>query len=365
MDKIFNLESPIMRVLSRITDLVWLNILTMICCIPVVTIGAALTAQHYVVLKMVRDEEGYVAQSFFKSFKSNLKQATCIWLIFLVFIAMFAVDIYIFLYSGMEFPKPMVVIVCAFAVVVLMVGTYVFPVLSKFDNTVKNTILNAFKIAIVNLPKTVVMMILCVTPAIMLMFSLRTVPIVFLLGFSGIAYLCAMIYSGIFKKFEPEEEEENFTVELTEKAEELDAGLTEDKEKQQNVSYAFFFVSFRALYYRQAPTSAKNRREKDRAAYEKDARHFPSDSIQPIPALGAFHDKSRAYPARAEAPRRRLKQRAFGLRHDSRNGLPSYSLSLRFMRHVLVAHRARAIRACSEVREHKGEPHKIHSQAVA
>ena len=231
MDKIFNLESPFMRVLSRITDLVWLNILTMICCIPVVTIGAALTAQHYVVLKMVRDEEGYVAQSFFKSFKSNLKQATCIWLIFLVFIAMFAVDIYIFLYSGMEFPKPMVVIVCAFAVVVLMVGTYVFPVLSKFDNTVKNTILNAFKIAIVNLPKTVVMMILCVTPTIMLMFSLRTVPIVFLLGFSGIAYLCAMIYSGIFKKFEPEEEEENFTVELTEKAEELDAGLTEDKEK--------------------------------------------------------------------------------------------------------------------------------------
>lgn len=208
MDKIFNLDSPFARVLSRIADIVVLNILTFICCIPIITIGAALTAQHYVVLKMVREEEGYVARSFFKSFKSNFKQATCIWLIFLAFILLFALDIYIFLYSGMEFPKFMIIVVSAFAIVVAMVGIYVFPVLARFDNTVKNTIMNSFKIAVISLPKTILMLIIYASPVILLVASLRLVPIVLLFGLSGTAYACAMLYSGIFKKFEPEEETE-------------------------------------------------------------------------------------------------------------------------------------------------------------
>lgn len=222
MDKIFNLDSPFTRVLSRIADMVILNILTFICCIPIITIGAALTAQHYVVLKMVRDEEGYVARSFFKSFKSNFKQATCIWLIFLAFILLFALDVYIFLYSGMEFPKFMIIAVSAFAIVVAMVGCYVFPVLSRFDNTVKNTIINSFKISVANLPKTILMLIINASPVIMLVASLRTVPIVFLLGLSGTAYVCAMLYSGIFKKFEPEEEiveDGDFSIETEEEKE--------------------------------------------------------------------------------------------------------------------------------------------------
>lgn len=82
MDKIFNLDSPVMQALNKVADLIWLNILTMVCCIPIITVGAALTAQHYVVLKMVRNREGYITRSFFKSFKANFKQATCIWLIF-------------------------------------------------------------------------------------------------------------------------------------------------------------------------------------------------------------------------------------------------------------------------------------------
>lgn len=207
MDKIFNMDSPIMRGLSKMADIVVLNILTFVCCIPIITIGAALTAQHYVVLKMVRNEDGYIARSFFKSFKENFKQATCIWLIFLAFIVLFALDMYIFLYSGMEFPKFMLIVVSAFAIIVAMVGTYVFPLLSKFDNTVKNTILNSFKIAIVSFPKTILMVIINASPIILVVASLRFVPIAALFGLSGTAYVCAMLYSGIFKKFEPEEEE--------------------------------------------------------------------------------------------------------------------------------------------------------------
>lgn len=212
MDKVFNLDSPFMRGLSKVADLVWLNILTIACCIPIVTIGAALTAQHYVVLKMVRNEEGYVARSFFKSFKQNFKQATCIWLMMVLFIAMFVVDIYIFLYSSMEFPKFLVAVVFAFAIIFLLVGVYVFPVLSKFDNTVKNTIKNAFMIAILSLPKTILMIVIYALPIALVFLSLQLVPISALFGCSGTAYLCAMLYNGVFKKFEPEDIEDSSEV---------------------------------------------------------------------------------------------------------------------------------------------------------
>lgn len=209
MDKLFDLDSPIMRGLSKIADIVWLNVLTLVCCIPIITVGAALTAQHYVVLKMVRDEEGYITRSFFKSFKLNFKQATCIWLIFLVFIMMFLGDIYIFLFSAIEFPRFILIVVFAMALIVALVGVYVFPVLSKFDNTVKNTILNSFKIALISLPKTILMLVIYALPIVLIVISLRLMPVAVLFGFSGTAYLCAMLYNGVFKKFEPEEETED------------------------------------------------------------------------------------------------------------------------------------------------------------
>ena len=81
MGRIFSLDSPLFSFLNKVADLILLNILTMICCLPIITIGASMTALHYVVLKMVRDEESYIVRSYFKSFRQNFKQATIIWLI--------------------------------------------------------------------------------------------------------------------------------------------------------------------------------------------------------------------------------------------------------------------------------------------
>lgn len=91
MGRFFDLESPLMRVLNRVADLMILNLLMVVCCIPIITTGAAVTAMHYVLLKMVRGEEGYLIRGFFKSFKANFKQATLIWLIMLVVIAVISV----------------------------------------------------------------------------------------------------------------------------------------------------------------------------------------------------------------------------------------------------------------------------------
>ena len=101
--KIFDLDSPLINVLNKMADLMWLNILTLICCIPIITAGAAFTSMHYVALKIVRNEESYITRSFFKSFKTNFRQATLIWLMILLIAAVLGGDYYIITKSGIQF----------------------------------------------------------------------------------------------------------------------------------------------------------------------------------------------------------------------------------------------------------------------
>ena len=81
---LFEEGSALQRFLGKTADLMILNLVTLLMCIPVSTAGAALTGMHYVLLKMVRGEEGYIVRSFFRSFKRNLRQATILWAFFLV-----------------------------------------------------------------------------------------------------------------------------------------------------------------------------------------------------------------------------------------------------------------------------------------
>ena len=204
MSKIFDLDSPFMRVLNRVADLMILNFLMIICCIPIITIGAACTGMHYVLLKIVRGEEGYLVRGFFKSFKQNFRQATILWLIMLLVIAVYIGDFLIFTYSGVKFPTILVIAILGLALVLLMVAVYVFPVLSRFDNTVKNTIKNAFCMAVLNLPKTIMMVVLMALPTVIWYFWSYVGIFVIIFGISAPAYASACLYSGIFKKFEPD-----------------------------------------------------------------------------------------------------------------------------------------------------------------
>lgn len=200
--KIFSLDSPLMVFLGKMADLMWLNILTLICCIPIVTAGAAFTALHYMSLKIVRNEECYITKGFFKSFKQNFKQATIIWLIMLLAIMIIAADYYIILKTELELHIVIKVVVLAATSLMLFTMMYVFPVLSKFDNTIKNTIKNAFAISIAQFPKTILMIIACGLPIAVMFLSYELFPVVLLFGFSGPALIAAMLYNKFFQRLE-------------------------------------------------------------------------------------------------------------------------------------------------------------------
>ena len=222
MNKIFDFDSPVMRFLSRMGDLMILNLVVFLCCLPIITIGASVTAMHYVMLKLVRGEEGYILKDYFKSFKLNFRQATVIWLIMLAFIAVFVGDYIIFHFSIIEFPKVLIILVLAIALLLFMLSTYIFPVLSRFDNTIKNTIKNGCIMSLLAIPKAMLMVLLSVSPILVIWFIPQATVLVFIFGISLPAYLSAMLYSGTFKRFEPEEEsaeEEVFHVTFDEEEE--------------------------------------------------------------------------------------------------------------------------------------------------
>ena len=80
---LFSLDNPVMRFLSRVADVMILNLLFLVCSIPIITIGASLSALYYCLFKIKEEEEGYLLKKFFHSFRQNFKQATLMWLIFL------------------------------------------------------------------------------------------------------------------------------------------------------------------------------------------------------------------------------------------------------------------------------------------
>ncbi|MCM1541520.1 MAG: DUF624 domain-containing protein [Blautia sp.] len=202
MGSIFNLDSPVMQALGKVADLMWLNILTMICCIPIITIGPSLTAMNYMALKIVRNEECYITKGFFKSFKENFLQGMVIGIISLAVLLILVGDFVLLRNPDLGFSKYLQILITIVAVLFLFTELYVYPVLAKFANTIFRTIKNAFLMSIMQFPKTLLMIVIWALPGLLLFISWRTVPIVFLFGLSGPAWLCAHLYSKFFKKLE-------------------------------------------------------------------------------------------------------------------------------------------------------------------
>lgn len=200
--KFLDIDSPLMQGLSKIADLLILNLLTLLCCLPIITIGPALTALNYMALKMVRNEETYIARGFFKSFKENFRQSTLIWLLFLVLGLLLAGDYIILSGSEMQYSGVMQVLILVAAIFEMCTFLYTFPVLAKFHNTIKKTLKNAFLISIMQFPKTIVMIIMYLIPLVIFLISFQLIPFVIFFGLSVPAWVSAKLYNKFFKKLE-------------------------------------------------------------------------------------------------------------------------------------------------------------------
>ena len=192
-----------MKKLGVMADLLILNLVTLLCCLPIVTAGAAFTAMHYVLLKIVRGEEGYVLKTFFRAFRENLLQGTILWIIMVVIYAALFVDWRILRMQGDEFPMFMNILLLAAVLIIYMISLYVFPILSRYQNTVPGTIKAALTMSVVGTIRTLGSAVVYPIPYIILFFAgYPVVPIILCFCFTGPGYFRAKMYDGLFRTYE-------------------------------------------------------------------------------------------------------------------------------------------------------------------
>ena len=161
----FSPDSRFMQILTRVTDLILLNFLFLITCLPIITIGAAASALYTLCFSLMREEYSSITKAYFKAMKANFKTATAAWGILLM--AAVPAAYYLTLTSGadgiLRYAGLILILIIAAA---LMTASYVFPWISQFDNTALQSLKNALILSISQLPRTAAILAINLMPVI-------------------------------------------------------------------------------------------------------------------------------------------------------------------------------------------------------
>ena len=210
MTKFFSLDSPFMRAMSRIADLMILNLLFLLTSIPIFTIGAGLTALNTVVFRLGTDEEGSTAKDYFRAFKENFGQSTGLFLILLLIMSTAFFNAALFYTMGGLFHL-IWIIAAALLTLAVFIFSYAFPLMSQFNSNNRQIFKNSLLLSIAYLPRSIIMALLYALPVALVlqwpMVFLHMGFIWFMLYFSSIVYLNSRLLKKVFRPFYDKDEE--------------------------------------------------------------------------------------------------------------------------------------------------------------
>ena len=198
------IDNPIVRGISRLVDFVILNLLWLVCSIPVITIGASTTALFSVTLKLVKNEEGYIVKGYLKAFKENWKQSTALWSIFLLADIVLIIDFSALKLMSDNLATFYRVLFGIMACLLFSAMIYAFGLQARFVNTVKNTLKNAVILVFARLPYTALLLVITIAPVTVTFLTAQTLVIGFIvwlfIGFAAVASLQSLVLRCVFDK---------------------------------------------------------------------------------------------------------------------------------------------------------------------
>ena len=153
--RLFSYDSKVSQIMLKLCYGCYLNLLWMVCSLPVFTAGAATAALYDVTLRIAREEDPPLTTRFFRAFRENFRQATVLWLILLGVGALLGADAYI-LYHLYKSTAGMVSVICTLGLALIIVAAiayvivliYVFPLVASVKNTSFAMLKNALLIGI-------------------------------------------------------------------------------------------------------------------------------------------------------------------------------------------------------------------------
>jgi len=200
---IFSVDGGLYKFMQTLVNVFKLNILWLIFSLPIVTMGAATIAVYDVTMKMVDDEEGYVARQFWKSFKSNLRRGIPMGLLLLFCVYIVWLDFSLF----NQIPEHPIIL-CIMGIIAAYVFTlafvYAFPLQARYENTVFRTLQNSINISMKYFVRTLFLIIIVIIEFAIIFWNITTIFIGVLVGPACIMFTISGIAKHIFREIEKE-----------------------------------------------------------------------------------------------------------------------------------------------------------------
>ncbi|HHU73201.1 MAG TPA: DUF624 domain-containing protein [Clostridiales bacterium] len=206
MGNFFSIDNKFFTIMSKLADIMLISILYTVICIPIITIGPANTAIYYATVKVIRRDRGYLFREFFRSFRLNFKKGAIIGVVWTILITILGFDLiwsWISAKENVNYGSIFLGVFIAITVLLISFSIYVFPILSRFDMTIKQLVKAAFYMSIRHLASTVSMLVLtvvCIYAVLNFSVLLFIIP--------GILTLVnSLLMERIFKKYMPQPED--------------------------------------------------------------------------------------------------------------------------------------------------------------
>lgn len=233
---IFKFDSPVMNFLGKVADYIILNILWIICSLPILTFGASTTAKYYVGMKLTKGEEVTIFKPFFKSFKENFKQSTILWVILLA-INVFLIFDWMWLnnkgYS--ELKGIYVILLLVLTVFVLLTTISIFPFIARYKVTNLEAVKAAALFTFLNFIPLVLIAALEIATLVACIWYANWLPAILVFGTTSSFYFMTVVCVKSYNKMEKNLNKKNASAEALENDEESE---NSDEESETIVSEA-------------------------------------------------------------------------------------------------------------------------------
>lgn len=222
MNRFLDRNNGFFMTLERMANFCILNVLTLVCCLPIITAGASITAGNRVMQSMLTDGEVHIVKSFFEVFWGNFGQSTLLGILSLLVIGFLGFDFLIVGYfsSGVAYiqlhPYASIAMYVILGIITLIcVGTaaYAFAMVGRYEETLGGHLRNAFFLVFHKLPRTIFIVAICLSPVWFAMISLYwflsyiSLVLWAVIGVSSILYLVTLLLMPVFAQLEADEEE--------------------------------------------------------------------------------------------------------------------------------------------------------------
>lgn len=191
--------------LNKIGDIIFANLLFILCSIPIITIGPALTALYHCCLRTVKDNNNGTVKTFFRAFKDNFVQSLIVWIGLLAAAFVLITNIHFLQTNASAAGKPLFYVSLGVAGLFIILALYIFPVIAAFANTTGNLIKNAFVFAFMHFPSTLLIAVITILPMYMTYQDLELMPLYaccwFFFGFGLTAFVNSLLFYKMFKPF--------------------------------------------------------------------------------------------------------------------------------------------------------------------